>query len=111
MHRATAQSPTPTIVTGQSNGSANYRNSSCAELQASANYITYDLGSVKSIANLYYSFVTDLAIGVAFSTDGVSYTSGTTISFTGSGTKYGTVTLSPTVTARYIRGYEFKQSK
>ena len=85
------------------NGAANYRNSSCVPLTAGANYITYDLGSIKTIGNVYSTIGQAFQVGLTFSTDNVNYTSGLSLYQTTASLQYLTVALSPNVTARYIR--------
>jgi hypothetical protein len=92
-------------------GTLDDSSSACLNLQTweyTAQSVIFDLGSVKTINNVYisgddssfYGFVA----GLSFSTDGISYSSSTTITPTGSGgsTRYNSATLSPGVTARYI---------
>jgi hypothetical protein len=87
------------------NGSGDYQMASCVQIQSnSTKYITYDLGSVKSIGNVYVSIGEDLTLAVLFSTDGTNFTNSTTIPYTGSGgTMYIPTALTPVQSARYIR--------
>ena len=100
--------------TWPANGTSTARNAACVQLinqsQATpSNTITLDLGSIKAINNLYVSMEHHseiMTLGVTFSTDGVAYTSSTSIYFdinVSQITSYVANTLSSTVNARYIK--------
>ena len=91
--------------------SGSYANPNCVELDtqvSSSNAITYDLGTNRTIGNIYlaaqgtpYGYMYP---SVAFSTDNVTYNSSFTIGLgNDQNIKYGAAALSPTVTARYVR--------
>ena len=86
-----------------SNGTNGNRTAACAEIPSGTTYITFDLGATKSLGHVYFSSENSLGIGLTFSTDNVNYTSGLTVQSSGNDVQYGTVALSPTVTARYMR--------
>lgn len=97
------------------NGSSATLNSGCVSLYGGVlppSAITFDLGSVKTINKVYYSGGVEAAIALTFSTDGIAYGSGTVLTLSGSaGTiQYASATLSPSVSARYIKIINNNQS-
>ena len=76
---------------------------------SSIQFIYYDLGSVKTIGNVYIVISNNYVAngtGISFSSDNVSYTNSISITpslFNGITTQYFTYALNPIVTARYIR--------
>lgn len=90
------------------NGSSATLNTGCVSLYGGVlppNAITFDLGSTKTINKVYYSGGVEAAIALSFSTDGIVYGSGAVVTLSGgAGTiQYAAATLSPGVSARYIK--------
>jgi hypothetical protein len=87
-------------------GTTTYANGSCVSLPGdNVQTIVYDLGSVRSIGNVYTSTDPGVApLAIAFSVDGVTYSQATTSTWGNTGgVVYEQLVLSQTVSARYIR--------
>ena len=95
------------------NGTASANNSTCLNLRDTTNapsqVVTMDLGAVQTINNVYASLQAnsgDTTLGLTFSSDGTNYTNSTLVYSTRSiytQVYYVTFTLSPNVSARYVR--------
>ena len=87
------------------NGTNTGNSPACLGSITGARSITYDLGSIKTINNVYMSGDGAMTWGITFSTDGTTFTTGTNLAIAGTVgvSKYVAVTLSPNVSARYVR--------
>ena len=89
-------------------GSSTYASATCVQIRdagtAPQQIIVVDLGSVKTIGNVYswQSGYYNMYLGIAFSLDGITYANSTTIT-SGPSDGYVTAALAPNVTARYVR--------
>ena len=93
----------------QADGTNALSNTTCVQVQGSTTQsIIYDLGSTKTINRLYVTMHNDgnyALAQVSFSNDNLTYTSSTSVYATqySNAIKYFNPTLSPNVTARYVR--------
>ena len=86
------------------NGSGDFRNTACTQINDATSIITFDFGSVKTIRSVYYSVGASAGLALTFSLDNVTYSTSALAPYPGGGAiQYGTVALSPVPSARYVR--------